>query len=90
MDKLHSNQSAKRDILLSSKTEPFEATHNILRDIGSSINYQRLSSNIFQFSVSTSLANLIFLSFERFKNCEKQKIGSPNFFVACVCKNLTT
>ena len=51
MDKLHSNQSAKRDILLSSKTEPFEATHNILRDIGSSINYQRLSSNIFQFSV---------------------------------------
>ena len=82
MDELHSNQSAKRDILLSSKTEPFEATHNILRDIGSSINYQRLSSNIFQFSVSTSLANLIFLSFERFKNCEKQKIGSP--------KNLTT
>ena len=36
MDKLHSNQSAKRDILLSSKTEPFEATHNILRDLGSS------------------------------------------------------
>ena len=87
MDKLHSNQSAKRDILLSSKTEPFEATHNILRDLGSSINYQRLSSNIFQFS---SLANLIFLSFERFKNCEKQKIGSPYFFVACVCKNLMT
>ena len=87
MDKLHSNQSAKRDILLSSKTEPFEATHNILRDLGSSINYQRLSSNIFQFS---SLANLIFLSFERFKNCEKQKMGFPNFFVACVCKNLTT
>ena len=29
MDKLHSNQSAKRDILLSSKTEPFEATHNM-------------------------------------------------------------
>ena len=91
MDELHSNQSAKRDILLSSKTEPFEATHNILRDIGSSINYQRLSSNIFQFSVSTSfIANLIFLSFERFKNCEKQKMGFPNFFVACVCKNLTT
>ena len=90
MDKLHSNQSAKRDILLSSKTEPFEATHNILRDLGSSINYQRLSSNIFQFSVSTSLANLIFLSFERFKICEKQKIGSSNFSVACVCKNLTT
>ena len=87
MDELHSNQSAKRDILLSSKTEPFEATHNILRDLGSSINYQRLSSNIFQFS---SLANLIFLSFERFKNCEKQKMGFPNFFVACVCKNLTT
>ena len=77
MDKLHSNQSAKRDILLSSKTEPFEATHNILRDLGSSINYQRLSSNIFQFSVSTSLANLIFLSFERFKNCEKQKNRLP-------------
>ena len=74
MDKLQSNQSVKRDILLSSKTEPFEATHNILRDLGSSINFQRLSSNIFQFSVSTSLANL---NFEGFKNCEKQKNRFP-------------
>ena len=74
MDKLQSNQSVKRDILLSSKTEPFEATHNILRDLGSCINFQRLSSNIFQFSVSTSLANL---NFEGFKNCEKQKNRFP-------------
>ena len=44
MDKLQSNQSVKRDILLSSKTEPFEATHNILRDLGSCINFQRLST----------------------------------------------
>ena len=74
MDKLQSNQSVKRDILLSSKTEPFEATHNILRDLDSSINFQRLRSNIFQFSVSTSLANL---NFEGFKNCEKQKNRFP-------------
>ena len=74
MDKLQSNQSVKRNIFLSSKTEPFEATHNILRDLDSSINFQRLRSNIFQFSVSTSLANL---NFEGFKNCEKQKNRFP-------------